>query len=179
MDFLLSSLVLFLPSSFLNICQLSLAEMEADRQRVRTAATHKKEEEKRAKGKEGTSLSAPKAISSGSAKRKANGKDDHPSKKVAVTPRDAYPKKKSHLKLSRCAGKGMMTSTGPIVERPRRLLTHKDYVIEEVESLIKLRDVEPCAELRTEELGASALFDLTRVSLLSWLILSRRFPFID
>ena len=76
-------------------------------------------------------------------------------------------------------GKGMMTSTGPIVEGPCRLLTHKDFVIEEVESLIKPTDVKPCAELGMEELGLSALFDLTRVSLLSWLILFRRFPFID
>ena len=40
-------------------------------------------------------------------------------------------------------------------------------------------DVEPCAELGMEELGVLALFDLTQVSLPSWLILSRRFPFID
>ena len=59
----------------------------------------------------------------------------------------------------------MMTSTGPVVEGPCHLFTHKDYAIEEVESLIKLTDMEPCAELGTEELGASALFDLTRVSL--------------
>ena len=72
-----------------------------------------------------------------------------------------------------------MTSTGPVVEGPRRLLTHNDYAVKEVESLIKSTDVEPCAELWTEELGASALFDLARVSLLSWLILSRRFPFND
>ena len=58
-----------------------------------------------------------------------------------------------------------MTSTGLVVEGPHHLFTHKDYAIEEVESLIKLTDMEPCAELGTEELGASALFDLTRVSL--------------
>ena len=63
-------------------------------QKVRAAASHKKEEEKRAKGKEGASPSKPKAISKGSAKRKADGKDNHPSKKAAVTPRDAKPKKK-------------------------------------------------------------------------------------
>ena len=58
-----------------------------------------------------------------------------------------------------------MTATGPVVEGPCLLLTHKDYAIEEVESLIKLTDMESCVELGTEELEASALFDLTRVSL--------------
>ena len=72
-----------------------------------------------------------------------------------------------------------MTSTGPVVEGPYRLLTHKDFVVKKVESLIKPTDVKPCAESGMEELGVSALFDLTRVSLLSWLILSRHFPFID
>ena len=57
-----------------------------------------------------------------------------------------------------------MTSTGPVIERPHRLLTHKDYAVEEVQSLIKSTDVDPCAELGTEELGASALFDLTQVN---------------
>ena len=153
--------------------------MEVARQRVRAVAAHKKEEERRAKGKEGASLSAPKAISKGSSKRKVDGKDDRLPKDAAVTPGVAHPKKKSPLKSSRGAGKGMMTSIGPIVEGPRHLLTHKDYAIEEVKSLIKPMDVEPCAELGMEELGVLALFDLTQVSLPSWLILSRRFPFID
>ena len=69
--------------------------MEVARQRVRAVAAHKKEEERRAKGKEGASLSAPKAISKGLSKRKVDGKDDHPPKKAVVTPRDAHLKKKS------------------------------------------------------------------------------------
>ena len=69
--------------------------MEAARQRVKAAVAHKKEEEKKAKGKEGASSSAPKAVSKGSAKRKVDGKDDHPLKKAIVTPRDTHPKKKS------------------------------------------------------------------------------------
>ena len=73
----------------------------------------------------------------------------------------------------------MMTSTSLIVKGFCRLLTHNDYAIEEVESLIKPTNVKPYAELGTEELGASTLFDLTWVSLLSWLILSHRFSFID
>ena len=71
----------------------------------------------------------------------------------------------------------MMTSTGPIVEGPRRLLTHKDYAVEEVQTLLKPTDVNPCAELGTEELGVSALFDLTRVNLFSWLFFSIFFFF--
>ena len=57
-----------------------------------------------------------------------------------------------------------MTSTGPFIERPHRLLTHKDYAVEEVQYLIKSTDVDPCAELGAEELGGSALFDLTQVN---------------
>ena len=47
----------------------------------------------------------------------------------------------------------MMTSTGPIIEGPRRLLTHKDYAVEEVQSFIKPTDVDPGAKLGTKELG--------------------------
>ena len=92
-------------------------------------------------------------------------------KKVAITSGDAN-SKKSPPKSGLDASKGMMTSTGPVIEGPCRLLTHKDYVVEEVKALIKLTDVDPCAELGTEELGALALFDLTRVSPLPWWILS-------
>jgi len=55
----------------------------------------------------------------------------------------------------------MMTSSGPVTEGPHCLLTHKDYTVEEIESLIKPMDIDPCAQLGIEELGASALFDLT------------------
>ena len=50
--------------------------MEADRLRaqVRAVAVHKKEVEK-AKGKEGASSSAPKAVGKGAPKRKADRKD--------------------------------------------------------------------------------------------------------
>ena len=48
-------------------------------------------------------------------------------------------------------------------ELDRRLLTHKDYAVEMVESIIKDKDVDPCVEEMTEELGASGLFDLARV----------------
>ena len=158
---------------------LTFVEMEAVRQRVRATSARKKEEERRAKWKEGASSSAPKAVSKDSAKRKAVGKDDHPPKKAAVTLGDAHPKKKSPPKSSHDTGEGMMTSTGPVVEGFRRLLTHKDYAVKTVESFIKPTDVEPYAELGTEELGALALFDHSWVSSFSWLILSHLFLFID
>ena len=106
------------------------------------------------------SSSVPKAVFKGSAKRKVDGEDDRPPKNVAVTPGDAHPKK-SPPKPGHGAGKGMTISTGPIIEGPYCLLTDKDYVVEEVQSLIKPTDVDSCAELGTKELGASALFYLT------------------
>ena len=59
-----------------------------------------------------------------------------------------------------------MTSLGPVNEGPCRLLTHKDYAIKEVKSFVKPAEIEPYDQLGTEDLGASALFDLTRVCLL-------------
>lgn len=128
--------------------------------KVRATVACKKEEEKQAKLKEGTSSLVPKIVKKGSAKRKPDEKDDHPSKKVVVAPRDAS-KKKSPLKPSHGAGKGLMTSTSFIAEGSRRLLTHKEYAVETVGSIIRPTDVEPCAEQGTEKLGASALFDLS------------------
>ena len=95
------------------------------------AAARKKKEAKKAKGQEGMTLSVPAAVSKGSAKRKVDEEDDCPPKKVAISPRDACPKK-SPPKPSRGASKGMMTSTGPVIEGPRCLLTHKDNAVKEV-----------------------------------------------
>ena len=105
--------------------------MDTAKQRVGVAVTRKKEEEKKTKGQEGTSLSVPMAISKGLAKRKADGEDDRPPKKVAITPEDAHPKK-SPPKPGRGAGKGMMTLMDPVIKGPHCLLTHKDYAVEEV-----------------------------------------------
>ena len=138
--------------------------MEVVKQRVRAAVTRKKEEEK-AKGKEGMSSSTPHSAFKGSVKRKADGKDNPPSKKVAVTPGDV-PSKRSSPKSSHGAGKGVMTSSSLIIEGLRCLLTHKDYAVEEVESLIKQTNLDPCAQLGTEDLGASAFFDIARVCFL-------------
>ena len=157
------------------VCCL-FVEMDAARQRMRATTACKKEEERKAK--EGASLSAPKAVAKGSAKGKADGKDDRPSKKVAITLKYEH-LKKSPPKSSRGTSKGLMTSSGPIIKGPRCLLTNKDYAIEGAKSLIKLTDIEPCDQLGTENLGASALFDLTWVGLLPWLILSCLFLCID
>ena len=59
-----------------------------------------------------------------------------------------------------------MTFSSPVIEGPCCLLTHKDYAVGEVRSFIKPTDIGPCNLLGTEDLGASALFDLTRVCLL-------------
>jgi len=123
--------------------------MEAARQRaqVRAAAVRRKEEENKVKRKEGASSSAPKVVGKGMPKRKADGKDDHPPKKVFVTPGDKFPKKLSPSKPSYGAGKGLMMTSGPVTQGPDdRLLTHKDYIVEVIESIIKDKDVDPCAD---------------------------------
>ena len=57
-----------------------------------------------------------------------------------------------------------MTTSGPVIQEPdRRLLTHKDYTIKMMGSIIKDKDINPCAKQGTEELGSSGLFDLARV----------------
>ena len=57
-----------------------------------------------------------------------------------------------------------MTMSNPITQDPKqRLLTHKDHALEMMESIIKDKDVDPCAEQATIDLGALGLFYLTRV----------------
>ena len=131
---------------------------------TRLKATAHKKKEGKGKEKEVPSLLAPKAVSKGSAKRKGNGKDNHQSKKVSITPGEKLPKKPSPLKPKHGAGKGIMTTSSPITQDPNhRLLTFKDYALEMVKSIIKDKDVDPCAEQGTDDLGASGLFDLARV----------------
>ena len=138
--------------------------MDVTKQRIKAAAARKKEE-RLAKGTEEGNSSIPKSVSKVS-KRKTNEDDDRPSKKAAVTPGDTSPKGKSSLKPSHGVGKGVMTSSGPILEGPCCLLTHKGYAVAEVGSFLKLMDLEPCDLVATEDLGASALFDIIRVCLL-------------
>ena len=114
---------------------------------VRAAAVHKKEGGGGGKEKEGTSLSAPKAVTKGAAKRNGDGKDDHPYKKVSVTPREKLPKKPSPLKPRHGVGKGLMMTSGPVIQDPDySLLTYKDYALEMVESIIRDKDVNLCAK---------------------------------
>ena len=140
--------------------------MDAAKRRIRAAVAHKKEEAKLAKGGEKGTPSAPKTVSKVS-KRRPDGKDDRLSKRTAITPGDAFPKRKSPLKPSHGASKGVMTSSSPAIEGPCCLLTYKDYAVGEVGSFVKPTDIGPCDLLGTEDLGASALFDLTRVCSLS------------
>ena len=134
--------------------------MDVAKQRIRAVAAHKKEE-RLAKGtEEGNSLT-PK-----SSKRKYDRDDARPSKKTVVIPSDASPKGKSSLKPSHGANKGVMTSFGPVLEGPGCLLTHKAYAVREVGSFVKPMDLEPYDLVGMEDLGASALFDITKVCLL-------------
>ena len=135
--------------------------MEAARQRVKATVAHKKEEEK--KTKVGEFTSAPNVVSKGATKRNGDKKDDRPSKKASVTPGEKLPKKPSPPKYG--AGKGLMTTPGPVTQDfERRLLTHKDCTIKMLESIIKDKDANPCVGQVTGELGDSGLFDLARVS---------------
>ena len=57
----------------------------------------------------------------------------------------------------------MTTSDLVIQGLDHHLLTHKDYAVEVMEFIIKDKDVDPCADQETEELGVSGLFNLARV----------------
>ena len=124
------------------------------------ATTARRKEEKE-KGKEGVSSSAPKVVGKGVSKRKADGKDNRPPKKVFATLGDKPPKKLSPPKPSHGADKGLMMMSGPITQGSvHRLRAHKEHVVKVIKSIIKDTDVDPCVEHITEELGASGLFDL-------------------
>ena len=138
--------------------------MDVAKQRIRAAAARKKEE-RLVKGTEEGNLSIPKSVNKVS-KRKTDRDDNRPSKKTVETLGDTSLKGKSSLKPSHGAGKGVMTSSSPVLEGPCCLLTHKGYVVEEVGSFVKPTDLESCDLVETEDLGASALFDIIRVCLL-------------
>ena len=138
--------------------------MDVAKQRIK-AVTARKKEERLGKGMEEGNLSIPKSVSKAS-KRKTDGDDVRSSKKTVVIPGDASSKGKSSLKSSHGVGKGVMTSSGPVLEGPGCLLTHKAYAVGEMGSSVKPMDLEPCDLVGMEDLGASALFDITRVCLL-------------
>ena len=137
--------------------------MDVAKQRIRAAA--RKKEERLTKGTEDGDSSAPKSVSK-SPKRKADGDGARPSKKTVAIPGDASLKGKSALKPSHGAGKRAMTSSGPVPKGPSCLLTHKAYAVGEVGFFVKLTNPDPCDLVGTEDLGTSALFDITRVCLL-------------
>ena len=115
---------------------------------------------------EGASLSTFKVIRKGAPKRKVDGKDDRPPKKVSITLGDKLLKKPSPPKPSHGADKGLMTMSGPITQGSDRcLLTHKEYAIEVIELIIKDTDVDLCIEQMMKELGESSLFYLAWVCL--------------
>ena len=59
-----------------------------------------------------------------------------------------------------------MTMLGPATEEFEHcLLTHKDYAIEMLESIIKDKDADPCVGQATRELGDSSLYELAWVSI--------------
>ena len=138
--------------------------MDVAKQRIMVMAACKKEE-RLTKGAEEGDSSAPKTISKTS-KGKADGDGARPSKKTITIIGDASPKGKSALKPSHGASNGAMTSSGPVPEGLSCLLTHKAYAIDTVGSFVKPTDLEPCDLVGTEDLGALALFDITRVCLL-------------
>ena len=139
-------------------------KIDVAKQRIRAAAARKKKE-RLAKGTEEGDSSTPKSVNK-APKRKADGDDARPSKKTVVIPGDSSLKGKSSLKPSRGVGKGAMTSSGLIHEGPSCLLTHKAYAVGEVGSFVKPTDLDPCDLVGMEDLGASTLFDITRVCLL-------------
>ena len=138
--------------------------MDVAKRRIKAVAAHKKEE-RLTKGAEVGDSTTPEIVNKTS-KRKADGEGTRPSKKTFTIPGDASSKGKSAFKPSHGAGKGAMTSSGPVPEGPSCLLTHKAYAVEEVGSSVKPMDLEPCDLVGTEDLGASPLFDITRVCLI-------------
>ena len=138
--------------------------MDVAKQRIRAVAARKKEERLTKGAEDGDSL-APKIVSKAS-KRKDDRDGTRPSKKTVTIPGDASSKGKSAFKPSHGAGKGAMTSSGPVPEGPSCLLTHKAYAVGEVGSFVKPTNLESCDLVGTEDLGVSALFNITKVCLL-------------
>lgn len=64
---------------------------------------------------------------------------------------------------------------GPV----QQLITHKYYVVKLVDSIIKETNLDPCAKQSLEDLGASGLFELSRVcsSRLLYCVLSLCSPY--
>ena len=102
-------------------------------------------------------------------KRKGIDKDDHPTKNMtgqSVGANRGDQPQKSPPPPHHGVGKGLMSTHGPIIPGPiLRLVSHKEYAFEMVNSIIKDTDLDECGEHATKDLRASSLFDLARGSI--------------
>ena len=59
-----------------------------------------------------------------------------------------------------------MSAQGPInFGLIQRLVSHREYAVEMVNSIIKDTDLDKCGEHATKDLGVSSFFDLARISI--------------
>ena len=59
-----------------------------------------------------------------------------------------------------------MSAQGPIIfGLIQRLVSHREYAVEMVNSIIKDTDLDKCGEHATKDLGVSSFFDLARISI--------------
>lgn len=116
---------------------------------VRKAAAARKQQQK-----SGFSASASAVVTKGTLKRKNNSKDDRPNKKgIGPSVGDKQLKHPSPPRPSHGVGEGLMTGKGPVIPSTiRRLLTHKDHVIEMIDSIIKETDLDSCADQTMKDL---------------------------
>ena len=117
-------------------------------------------------------MSAPKAGAK-ALKRKNDAKNDRPPKKrTSPSVGDKQQKSSSPPPPRYGIEKGLMTVKGPVSLNPvQRLVMHKDYAIEMINSINKETDLDPYGEHFLEDLGASDLYDLSRVCFLSLIVL--------
>ena len=116
------------------------------------------------------SASTPKVVLSKAApRRKSTTKDDHPAKKAtgqSTGVKRVDQQQKSPPPPYHGVGKGLMMAHGLVIPNPiQRLVSHKEYAIEMVNSIIKETNLDECGKHAIEDLGASGLFNLARVSI--------------
>ena len=153
---LCSSTSVFTP--FIHITPLiAFSEMDIGKQRalVRKPAAARKQQEQASGSASNVGL---KAI----LKRKPNTKDDRLSRKrMGPLIGEQQQKASSPPPARHGVGKGLMTGKGPVGPNPiPRLVTHKDYAVEMVTSIIKETNLDSCGGHTSEETN---LYDLSRV----------------
>lgn len=124
-------------------------------------------------------MSTSKVVAKAMLKRKNNGKDDRPNKKGTGPPfDDKQPKHPWPPKPSHGFGKGLMMGKGPVIlGAVRKLLTHKDYIVEMVDSIVKETNLDPCADQTTEDLGVYGFYDLSKVCSTQVMVLCTLYSF--